>query len=290
VEPEFIVDYHCVTGEGPLWHPDEQKLYWLDIPLGRLFRYDPATKTSQIALEVPYQIGGYTVQADGSLCLLGSYGLVQIWREGKPLETVAEIPAEKETRFNDVIADPVGRIYGGTMRVGPDKPGRFYRIELDGSTTMMYEGVACPNGMGFTPDLKHMYYTETFDQKISLFDWDEKTGDLTHQRTFVEVARNDTEGHPDGMTVDAEGYVWSARWDGHCVVRYSPDGKEVSRITLPTAKKVSCPTFAGPDYGDLYLTTAGGHEKAENGPDAGSLFKVRTGVKGVPEFRSRIKL
>ena len=90
------------------------------------------------------------------------------------------------------------------------------------------------------------------------------------------------------MTVDAEGYVWSARWDGSCLVRYSPSGEEVQRVMFP-AKKVSSVTFGGPDYSDMYVTTAGGQAKDENGPGAGALFRLRLGITGLPEFPSRIK-
>jgi D-xylono/L-arabinono-1,4-lactonase len=91
------------------------------------------------------------------------------------------------------------------------------------------------------------------------------------------------------MTVDAEGYIWSARWDGGCLVRYAPDGTEDLRITFP-AKKVSCVIFGGDDYTDMYVTTAGGQNKAEEGSGAGALFRLNLGIKGVPEFRSRIGL
>jgi D-xylonolactonase len=95
---------------------------------------------------------------------------------------------------------------------------------------------------------------------------------------------------PDGMTVDAAGYVWSARWDGSCLVRYAPDGTEERRIPFPV-KKVSSATFGGDDYGDLYVTTAGGHRKESDGPLAGALFRLRIpGVRGVPEFLSRVAL
>ena len=89
------------------------------------------------------------------------------------------------------------------------------------------------------------------------------------------------------MTVDAEGCVWSARWDGWCLVRYAPDGTELQRIKFP-AKKVSSVIFGGPDYTDMYVTTAGGNNKAENGPGAGALFRLRLGIQGVPEYVSRV--
>lgn len=286
MEPELLADCQCITGEGPLWHPDEQKVYWLDIPQGRLFRWDPTTGDIQLMLETE-PIGGFTIQDDGSLLLCMAKGAVKIWREGQPLLTVIEeIPEEVDTRFNDVIADPAGRVFGGTMRT-PNRMGNFYRIELDGTYTKLFGDAGVPNGMGFTPDRKQMYYTDTTRHEIYIFDYDEKTGDLTNRRTLIHTPDDPSEGHPDGMTVDAEGGLWSARWDGYCVVHYSTDGKELGRIKFP-AKKVSCPTFGGPNYEEMFVTTAGGNNKAENGPGAGCLFRVRPGVKGVPEFRSRV--
>jgi D-xylonolactonase len=131
-----------------------------------------------------------------------------------------------------------------------------------------------------------MYHTDTVGKTISLFDYDQATGALTNRRTF---AHTPTEaGMPDGMTVDAEGCVWSAQWDGGCLIRYAPDGTALQRIAFP-AKKVSSAIFGGPDLMDLYVTTAGGNDKAANGPGAGALFRLRPGVRGVPEYRSRIR-
>lgn len=282
---ELIADYQCVTGEGPLWHPGEGRLYWLDIPKGRMFRYNPSTgKHEQVYQGEP--VGGLTVQADGALLLFGARGSVRTWREGKLTTVIEELPEERSSRFNDVIADPAGRVYCGTMPT-PDRLGRLYGLDPDGRIAKLLDGIGCSNGMGFTPDRKRMYHTDSTRREIYLFDYDQETGALTNQRLFVRTPEG--EGIPDGMTVDAEGYVWSARWDGSCLVRYAPDGQEVERVTFP-AKQVSCPTFGGADYGDLYVTTAGGHDKAKNGPAAGALFRLRPGVRGVPEFPSRVGL
>jgi len=285
VDLELIADYQCVTGEGPLWHPGEGRLYWLDIPKGRMFRYNPSTgKHEQVYQGEP--VGGLTVQADGALLLFGARGSVRTWREGKLTTVIEELPEERSSRFNDVIADPAGRVYCGTMPT-PDRLGRLYGLDPDGRIAKLLDGIGCSNGMGFTPDRKRMYHTDSTRREIYLFDYDQETGALTNQRLFVRTPEG--EGIPDGMTVDAEGYVWSARWDGSCLVRYAPDGQEVERVTFP-AKQVSCPTFGGADYGDLYVTTAGGHDKAKNGPAAGALFRLRPGVRGVPEFPSRVGL
>ncbi|MCP4524797.1 MAG: SMP-30/gluconolactonase/LRE family protein [Aestuariibacter sp.] len=285
MKPELIADYHCTTGENPLWHPGEQKLYWTDIPTGRIFRYDPATG----AHEQCYQgdvVGGFTVQADGALLLFQARGAVKVWRAGELSTVVDEIPDERESRFNDVIADPVGRVFCGTMPTGK-QPGRLYRLDTGGTLTKLLDGIKCSNGLGFTPDRKQMYYTDSFKREIYLFDYDKDSGDLTNRRVFVRTPKSD--GFPDGMTVDAEGCIWSARWDGGCLIRHAPDGSEVLRVKFP-ARKVSSVTFGGVDYTDIYVTTAGGDDKAREGAGAGALFRLNLGIRGLPEFRSRIAL
>src|SRR5215831_17419022 len=114
MEPELVADHACVVGEGPLWHPDERRLYWVDIGRGRLFRYDPATSGHEMVYEGE-AVGGFTVQADGALLLFMARGAVKIWRDGQLTTVIDELPDERTTRFNDVIADPAGRVFCGTM-------------------------------------------------------------------------------------------------------------------------------------------------------------------------------
>jgi D-xylonolactonase len=288
MKPELIADYECVTGEGPLWHPIEQKVYWCDIPQGRLFRYDPATGEHEMCYQGNEALGGFTVQADGALLFFMARGAVKIWREGELATVIDEIPGERDSRFNDVIADPEGRVFCGTMPT-PERLGRLYRLDTDGTLTQVLDGIGTSNGMGFTPDRTQMYYTDTRKHEIYLFDYDRASGEIADRRVFVHVPDREGEGGPDGMTVDAEGYVWGARWGGSCLVRYAPDGTEVQRVLFP-AKKVSSVIFGGADYTEMYVTTAGGHQKEIDGPGAGALFRLLAGVKGVPEFYSRIGL
>jgi D-xylonolactonase len=284
MEPELIADYQCVTGEGPLWHPTEHRVYWTDIPSGKLFRYDPQTGHHEQFYSGDV-VGGFTFQEDGSLLLFQARGAVKIWRDGLQETILEEIPDERESRFNDVFADPEGRVYCGTMPT-KERKGRLYRLDPDRTLTIMLEGIGISNGMGLTPDRKQLYYTDSSSKQIYLFDYARTTGALSNQRIFVDSAHEP--GVPDGMTVDAEGYVWSARWDGGCLTRYAPDGSEDRRIHFP-AKKVSSVIFGGPDYTDMYVTTAGGQDKQENGPGAGALFRLRLGIQGLPEFPSRIR-
>ena len=296
MEPERIADYECGTGEGPLWHPEDGVLYWVDIPAGRLFWYDPVADVHECCYERDGPIGGFTIQADGSLLLFEEGGRIERWEDGQTDLVLEGIEDEADSRFNDVIADPRGRVFCGTMPTEDDL-GNLYRLDRDGSITTVIEDVDISNGLGFTPDRSRLYYTESEAEKIYRFAYDEATGSIADRETFVDLA--DEAGVPDGLTVDEEGYVWSARWDGGCLVRYSPDGEEVARVEFP-ARKVSSVTFGGEHYEEAYVTTALGESlaagetvadrRAEEGSGAGALFRVELGVSGVPEFRSRIEL
>lgn len=279
--PQCLADYACQTGEGPLWNPFDRRLYWVDIPAGRLFRYDPATGSHEQCLQTD-PIGGFTVQADGALALFMARGAVRLWREEFVGTVLEEIPAETDSRFNDVIADPQGRVFCGTMATA-ERGGRLYRLDPDGTLTCLLEGLGCPNGMGFTLDRRQMYFTDSGPRRIYRFDYDEGSGALANQTVVVTVPEG--EGVPDGMAVDARGNLWSARWDGGCLVEYSPGGEELRRVDFP-ARKVSSVTFGGDNYEDLYVTTAGGDDKGSEGPGAGGLFGLSVGVAGRAEFLS----
>ncbi|MFC6963171.1 SMP-30/gluconolactonase/LRE family protein [Halocatena marina] len=283
MDPEVVANTRCRTGEGPLWHPDQNVVYWVDIPRGRLFSYDPETGEHELRYEDSV-ISATTIQADGSLLLFMDRGQIIQWDDGSTTPIVEEIPEERDSRFNDVIASPAGRVFCGTMPTD-DRLGRLYRLDRDGSIVELDDGYDIPNGMGFTPDRTKLYLTESNARRIYCFDYDTSTGELSNRRIVVETPADD--GVPDGMTVDADGNLWSARWNGHRVVQYAPDGTEIGRIELPV-DKVSCPTFVGPDYTDLYVTTAGGNDRDTEGESAGALFHLSSAGSGVAEFRSRI--
>jgi D-xylonolactonase len=164
----------------------------------------------------------------------------------------------------------------------------LYRLDTDGSLHVVLEGVTVSNGMGFTSDRRHMYYTDSGPRQIYLFDYDEATGALSNQRIWLQVPEG--EGVPDGMTVDAQDSIWSARWDGGALYRYTPEGIEQQRIPFP-ARKVSSAVFGGPELSDLYITTAlSGGDRSAEGAGAGGLFRLRPGVRGLPEFFSRVNI
>ncbi len=292
MEPELIADYRNDTGEGPLWHPMEKRLYWVDIPNGRLYWFDPTTGKHDLFYEVDW-IGGFTIQEDGGLLLFMEKGGVAVLSEGNLRYIIEDITGEEENRFNDVIADPAGRVFCGTMpmdvkrALAGERLGRLYRLDLDGSITQILDGLYTPNGMAFTPDRKRMFFTDSVERKIYLFDYDAETGAISNRRVFVETP--DGQGVPDGMTIDADGYIWSARAGDSALYRYSQEGVEDRVIRFPT-RIVSSLTFGGDDLDEIYVTTIGGDNKEEQGPGAGALFRLKLGVRGVPEFLSRIWL
>ncbi|MFA9478182.1 SMP-30/gluconolactonase/LRE family protein [Phycisphaerales bacterium AB-hyl4] len=280
-----IANYACKTGENPLWHPLEKQLYWTDIPTGRLFRYDPAAhKHEKIYEDRP--VGGFTFQPDGALLLFRDKGNVVIWRDGEERQTVIEeIPDEATTRFNDVMADPEGRVFCGTMPT-EDRLGRLYRLDPDGTHHLVVENVGIANGMGFTLDETGLYFTDSKARTIYLFDYDRRTGNITNQRPAIQT--DEAHGLPDGMIVDEYGDIWSAHFGGHGIYRYNTaTGQLKQKIELP-ARNVTSLTFAGDDLQDVYVTTALGSDKAEAGEHAGALLHFRAPVPGRHEFFSRI--
>jgi D-xylonolactonase len=251
--------------------------------------YDPATGEHA----VPYEgrpVGGFTIQADGQLLLFRDDGNVVCFDGSRETRTVVEnLPELAGTRFNDVIADPEGRVFAGTMSHPGSQDGKLYRIDCDGTATIVSDGDATPNGMGFTPDLTRMYFTDSRLRRIYLYDYHRTTGSLSGRRIFSETDAADVPriGRSDGMTVDSNGNVWSARVEGGAVLELDAEARIVARIDLP-ARKVTSLTFGGADYRDLYVTSAGGPERPGQGAQAGAVFRVRPGVIGRPEFCSRV--
>lgn len=285
--PELVVDLPSQTGEGPLWNQRDRKLYWVDIPPGRLYRFDPETGENTVAYQHSAAIGGYTFQADGSILLFCVKGQILRWHDDEVTTLVDGIPEEADGRFNDVIAGPDGHVFCGTMPTANGR-ARLYRLNLDGTLTMLFDDIGLSNGFGFSPDNRTMYHTDTNAGIIYRLEYGLGTGDGSNREVLVRVP--DGEGMPDGMATDAEGAIWSARWDGHAIYKYRATGELLGKVPFPV-RKVSSLTFGGDDLGMAYVTTAGGSNRGDiEGRLAGSLFRIDLGVKGRPPFLSRIGL
>jgi len=280
---EPLVNAHCETGENPYWDSNRQLLLWTDIPQGRLYRFDARSTQWGEFYQGP-EVGGFTLQVDGSLLLFRANEICRFpW--GGEVETLVTGIDPATGRFNDVIADPAGRVFAGTMGLGDKPSGGLYRVDLDGSVTRLVTGTGCSNGMGFSPDLRQFYWTDTTARTIFIFDYDLESGDISNRREFLKLPEEF--GLPDGLTIDTAGCIWLACWDGYAIRKYSPDGKPVDVIEFPVAK-VSSATFGGADLKELYVTTAGG--SADSATADGTLYRVRVAAQGRPEFRSRVLL
>lgn len=286
-EIAVAVDEPSRTGEGPLWDADAGVLYWLDIPTGRLFGFDPARSANTLVYQHDGMIGGATLQADGSLLLFADRGRIMHLRDGWAEVIVDEIPAEREGRFNDVIASPNGRVFCGTMPSG-NGLARLYRLDPDGALTLVFDDIGLSNGLGFSSDDSVLYHTDSSRRRIYRLDYNDGTGEVSNRQVLIETPDDGTV--PDGMTVDREGTIWSARWGGRALYRYDASGQLLGMVPMPVLK-VSSVAFGGEDLGVAYITTAGGPDRSDvEGDKAGSLFHVDLGVRGRPPFRSRFGL
>ncbi len=283
-EPELVADYACAVGENPLWDVAEKKLLWTDITAGFLYCYDPKRDTHE-RFYTGRPVGGFTIQQDGSLLLFKDRGTITLWDGKNETTLVSEIPAELELRFNDVIVDPLGRVFCGTYTDG--RKGRLYRLDTDGTLTMILDGIGCSNGMAFTPDRRGFFYTDSFAHSIYQFDFDESTGELSNQTVFHSVPKS--HGFPDGCTLDSEDHLWFALFAGAAIVRLDPQGRVVATIPMP-AKNITSLTFGGEDLKDIYVTSEGGLTRTDSDPHAGALFRIKSKISGRPEFCSRISV
>jgi D-xylonolactonase len=285
---EIVAQDNNLCGEAPIWDATRNRLLWVD--LGRNLVYEHASGATRI-LHRDLMVSGLALNADGGLVFAGATGVHLRTPDGAVRTIVADF-------FNDILPDPRGRLYAGTLHWGADgleKPGELYLIEGPGKARVVDEGIEIANGLGFSPDDRTLYFADSARRVIYAYDVDAPTGSLSHRRVFVRIPGD--EGLPDGLTVDRDGFVWCAQWYGAQVVRYDPDGRVERRIPMPV-RQVSSVTFGGPELTDLYITTAadpwpsslappGYDPKAPN--QGGSLYRFRVDVQGRPDFRAALK-
>ena len=246
--------YRC--GECPMWDHKENLLYWSDMLAGKLFCYDPATKQISTVAEGK-NVSGFAMNEGGGFVCATHQGLY-LWNKRDKWVLLAEECEGQALHSNDAVADAKGRFifgttfYDQTVKSGYTR-GRLYAAANNGRITILDEGFHLPNGIGFSPDQKLIYVTETVTREIYQYAYNVETGSVSNKKVCVKIP--DIDGIPDGLTVDADGYLWSAHWYGSCVVRYDPDGKEERRIAVPSGQTSSV-MFGGDDLHDLYVTTA----------------------------------
>jgi len=268
---DVAVRAEATLGEGPTW--DGERLLWIDILGARLHSYAPASGQRTVRV-LDQHIGAVKPRAGGGLVLNLRDGVALLDPDGSVRWLHHEpVPGR---RANDAAVAPDGSLWAGTMRYD-EAPGggTLSRITGDGTHRTVLDDVAVSNGTGWSPDGRLMYYVDSPTRRIDVFDHED--GELSGRRTFVAV--EDGAGFPDGLTVDADGCVWVALWDGGAVRRYTPDGEVDRVITLPVPRVTAC-AFGGPDLTDLYITTAR-VGLTDPHPVAGSLLVVPGAGKGL---------
>ncbi len=272
-------------GEGAFWHPDHQKLYWLDAPMpSAVHIFDPASGETETH-PMPQIIASMRPWGDG-LLIAAHGGLHRYDLRTRVFDLVLtpepDLPAN---RCNDGGTDAAGRFWFGTMQnnISPSgtdidlvqSSGSLYRLDADLTLTKHDTDIKVSNTVCFSPDSKTFYFCDTLTEVIWNYDFDLASGTPSNRRDFARFDR----GFPDGSCVDAEGGLWNARWDGSCVVRFAPDGA-VDRVIEVPAARVTSVAFGGEDLDRLYITTArwGLDEAGVNG----HLFVADPGVRGLP--------
>jgi sugar lactone lactonase YvrE len=282
-QPEMILPATAEVGEGPLWDPRVERLYWIDITRGRLFRFDPATGKNE-SRELGRMIGAAMLTEDPEVLLLAlADGLHRLDRRTDQLAPLSDPePGQAQNRMNDGKVAPDGSVWVSTMEYdGRPGQGRLYRWTAgENAWTPMPGQYNIPNGLGWSPDGSRFYHIESGPEPRRLDVYHVR--DDGHVEPLESIAMDhEPNGVPDGMTVDAEGRLWIAYWGGGCVRVIEPDRwQTVARIELPVAQVAAC-EFAGPELTDLYITTAN-YRLDPPQPDGGSLFRVRTSTQGQP--------
>ena len=266
-------------GEGPFWDADAQRLHWVDILAPGLLSGDPATGERSFR-PMPELVGVAIPKASGGFVCATETGIKTISSTGE-IAVLAEPEADRPgNRFNDGKCDSRGRLWVGSLAINTEPGrGRLWRVDPDGSFALMEEGLHISNGLGWSPDERTFYFTDG-PKTIWAYDFDAAAGTISNKRAFAEFGPGD--GVPDGLTVDAEGYVWVAIWDGWAVRRYAPDGRLDRTISLPVPRPTSC-TFGGPDMDRLFVTSARIRLSAKHlaeAPLSGSVFALDAGVTG----------
>ncbi len=285
-ELEHVLAVQNRLGEGPLWNVQEQALHWVDIANNCFYRYEPGTGKLE-TFDVGVPVGVLAMRAAGGLVMATKSGFA-FWKRQDGLRFIADPEADKaHTRFNDGAVDCRGRFWAGTMCglevACPQPEGSLYRLDTDLSLHVMETNVGVSNGIGWSPDTRLMYFTDSPLHLISVYDFDAATGAIENRRPFVHTP--DEKGVPDGLTVDSEGFVWSACWGGWKITRYDPAGKVERIIQLPVQYPTSC-AFGGATLDELYITsawTALSEEKRQQQPFAGDLFRLKVGIAGLEE-------
>jgi sugar lactone lactonase YvrE len=281
-----VLEIRSNLGEGPLWQASERRLYWVDLLRPAVYRFDPASgRNEQLRADIGTYVGGLVFRERGGWIVVKEDGISAVdavsGRRQVLLHPESGLPGNW---FNDCKCDRQGRLWTGSAdRREKDATGNLYVVDAGLGVRKVDSGIICSNVPAFSPDGKTAYFADSYVRRIFRYDTDPETGAVGARRAFVTVP--DEAGFPDGMTVDVEGFLWNAHWDGWRVTRYAPDGGIDRVIKLPVPRPTA-PAFGGENLETLYITSASGglsDAQLKEAPLSGSLFACEPGVRGLPE-------
>lgn len=283
-----------MLGEGALWDSTMQVLYWVDA-VGKLVRrLDPATgRVTDWTL--PSHVGSVALTSSNERLLValqdGIYLLTLTDGSLKALARPADLPAN--ARFNDGKVDRQGRFVVGTILADPwtriegrKAEGKLYRLNLDGTLDVLDDDIRLSNATCFSPDGRQMYFADTPEGEVRVYDYDAATGKAGNRRRFVHT--QSLGSMPDGATVDAQGCLWVALPQIAAVAQYDAEGRLLRTVPTPCPLP-TCPTFGGPGLDQLYVTSlhdSGNGRLLSQHPESGFVFRISgLGARGLPEVR-----
>ena len=276
---EQITEPLAHHGEGPCWLARTGELAWVDMLAGRVLATSLARGTTQV-IDIPGPVAAIVrPRAAGGLIVATETGIVLLDDHELPTP-LCEIVTEPGIRMNDGGCDPQGRFWCGSMAYDETPgAGSLYRVEADGSFATALTGVTISNGLDWSDDGSTAFYVDSTPGRIDAFAFDGATGELGERTSFAHI--ESSLGLPDGLTIDAEGGVWVALWDGGAVRRYAPDGALDAVVPLPCGRVTAC-AFGGDDLDELFITTSRFGLPPGADPSGGALFRCRPGVRGRP--------
>lgn len=285
VTPITLNTPDCLLGENPVWYAPAGEYLWTDILRGAIYAYSPETGLSRTVLETPYQTGAFLVSESGSLVIFTEHGVFVAEQSESgfrlPEQLLFTVPFAESERFNDAIADPVGQMLSGSKRAD-NTEGRLWRFSAGKEPEVLLEHLGISNGMGFSPDGRTFYHTDSVPSTITAYDY-APSRPLGKPRVVVQL---ETNIDPDGMTVDANGNLWFAVWGAGRVECVSPEGKPLCSIPLK-AKQCSSLCFGGERLNDLFVTSASVGKKANEPSPGGVCFLISGAGNGKPEYPAK---
>jgi len=289
----------CELGESPFWHPTEQMLYWVDIDGRKIHRAD-ARSAEVETWNMPLEPGCIAPAASGGLLIALRDGMYRAPQWGGPLTLLQRFDYDPATaRFNDGKADPLGRMWAGTIfepRTAPE--AALYALDCRSGRSpegqRMAGNATVANGLAWSPDGSTVYWTDTTRALIQAWDWDAQPNAMSGQRVFKQFdakpadwsfeTRQRYGGRPDGAAVDVQGNYWVAMFEGQRILQLSPSGDILAELRLP-AQCPTMPCFGGEDLRTLYVTTARHGRSAQElafFPESGCVFSLSVDVPGLP--------